>query len=145
MIQQIMPEQVAYYWESIKDKVDETLPAIPGESDKLNGILTSLLNGTMICWISYRIVEERKKSNAFLITSINHDHITGVKSLVLYCLYVMGRADMTAWKEGFEAIKRFGASKGCTRLTAYTTNDFLVRMANEFDGGADYHFISIPI
>jgi len=145
MLQQIMPEQVPYYWEAIKDKVDETLPKIPGEKNKLNNILASLLNGSMLCWIGYRMVGDRKKSNAFLLTSFVDDDLAEVRGLLIYCLFSIGRMDRSFWTEGFEALRKFGLSKGCTRLIAYSRDDFIIRMMRDLGGEVVYQFASIPM
>ena len=145
MLQQIMPDKIGLYWSHMKSRVDEIIKGVPGESiHKLNNILHDLLSGKKVGWISYHNDNGRKKSDAFIITEVISDPVTETKSLLLFCM-VGDNLPESSWIEGFEAIEKYGVSRGCTRMTAYTDSEAIIQRVRDYGGGfKEYSFLSVP-
>ena len=143
MVQQIMPEQVPKFWEAAKNLVEEAIPNVYGESsNKLNNILSELLMGTMILWVTFD--GEEKKTNGLFITKVIEDGITEVRSLLMYCLYTYSNVTPQIWADGWEAMRKYGMSVGCKRMTAYTDVPFIIEQAKKVGGVVSYTFLDMP-
>ena len=145
MLLQMQPEQVSLYWEKLKGMIDETVPAVPGESpDKLNNLLTALLDGSFTCWVSFKENADGKRSDSILLTTTVYDRITDTKSLLLYCIIGFGKVDWSSWLEGIEALRKYGKSKGCSRLVSYADDEGIRKIVEGLGGNTNYYLISIP-
>jgi len=148
MLQLIFPQQIPSFWVTIKDVIGMALPPVTGEKgNKLNNILTRLLEGTMECWVAFSERSGEKKPNGLMLTTIISDDITETKSLLIYCMATIegGEPDLQDYEEGIEAWKKYARANGCNRVVAYTNLDYLVDMAEKIGGSAIYSFISFPI
>ena len=143
MVQQIMPEQVPKFWEAAKDAIELAIPDVYGESpQKMNNILSSLLNGAMILWVTFG--GEEGKTNGLFITKIIEDDITEVKSLLLYCLHTYYSVTPDIWAEGWKAMRKYGMSLGCKRMVAYTDVPFIINEAEKVGGTVSYTYLDMP-
>jgi len=145
MIVQLTFDQVANLWDVIKYAIEESLPPIAsGGPDRMNNILSSLLDGRMQCWISYK-KKEPNKFEGVVVTRIIKDDCSGVSSLLVYCLYGYEMVDRASWAEGYKALSKWGKSKKCSRIIGYADNEKVRRVASQLGGSTQYTFISIPI
>jgi len=143
MVQQIMPEQIPEFWEAAKEAVEIAIPDVYGESpQKMNNILSSLLDGAMILWVNFESAE--RKTNGLFITKIVEDDITEVKSLLLYCLHTYYAVSPLNWAEGWEAMRKYGMSLGCKRMIAYTDVPFIIDEAKKVGGTVSYTYLDMP-
>jgi len=143
MVQQIMPEQVPAFWEAAKDAIESAIPNVHGKPEqKLNNVLSSLLSGAMILWINFE--SEERKSNGLFITRVIEDDITDVKSLLMYCLHTYYPVSSMNWVEGWEAMRKYGMSLGCTRMVAYTDVPAIINEAKKVGGVTSYTFLDMP-
>jgi len=143
MVQQIMPEQIPKFWEAAKDLIEDTIPDIHGESpQKMNNILSKLLDGSMILWVTFDGV--KRKTNGLFITKVIEDDITEVKSLLMYAGHSYYSVGPETWMEGWEAMSKYGKNLGCKRMLVYTDVPFLIEQAKKFGGTTSYTFLDIP-
>ena len=148
MLLRMLPEQVARYWDSIKTNIETALPPIAGDNkERLNNILASILAGRIVCWFSFRKLEDNKIQPTGLVTTqVIVDEATLTKSLLIYTLHSPDDSlGEDGWREGYEALKEYGRSVGCDRVTAYSDDPRIIAMTERFGGNADYRFISVPI
>lgn len=147
MLLQIMPEQVTRFRGLIEEAVEAAIPPVPGESlNKINNIMVKLLRGDMTCWIIYRVKDGGvKESIGLMITRRVYDDVTETCSLLIYCLYVYKASNDKDWIEGFEALRKFGAKFGCSRIIGYIREDLVMKRVIQFGGGVEYSFISVPL
>ena len=143
MVIRLLPVQISNHWEVIKCAIEDSLPPIAGESpEKMNRILMNLLDGKMQCWVR---VDEDKKINLIVVTTISEDFCSGTKTLLLYCAFGYGSGHKVMWKELYDTFYKFGQSRGCDRCIAYSDNEYLIKILEYLGGDARYRMITFPI
>jgi hypothetical protein len=110
-----------------------------------NNILESLLAGGMDCWMAYSIENGKNKISLIATTTVSEDLCSRTRSLLVYTVYGVSPATGKDWQEGFDALAKYGKSRGCSRIIAYTDVDSIKKIATILGGEARYTFISIPI
>lgn len=146
MLTKMLPDQISKFWPIIKYAVEESLPPMVGENpDKMNRILSSMISGKLEVWASYRYEEEIIKFEAILVTQLLFDEASGIKNLLLYCVYGYTVITDSSWLEGFKAISKYAKSLGCSGIVAYTANENVVELAKKFGADTSFIFVSIPL
>jgi len=146
MINAMLPEQVARFWDVIKYGIEQSLPPISGEHpDKMNRVLSSLMSGRLICWAAYYIDGEQRVFEGIMVTTITYDMVSDTKSLLIYCLFGYGQVTDQTWLDGLRALTKYGKSKGCTTVSAYTDLDHMVKMTKALGGSSDWHYCTFDV
>lgn len=141
MVIRLLPEQIAHRWKLIKYAIANSLPPIAGEShEKMNNILLSLLTGEMQCWVR---IEDR--IDLIIITKVIEDDSSETKSLLLYCMFGFGTGNKGMWRELYDTLQKYGASRGCDRAIAYTDVPEVEMIWKWLGGQANYKLLSMPI
>lgn len=145
MLLQLHPDKVSKMWDEIKPAIYESLPPFTGEREEImNNILTAVLTEQLECWMSYQVVDDVNVMDAFLTTTFIYDDISKAKNILIYSLYGYHEISEQSWDEGFEALYKYGFSKGCSNIIAYTSNDYMIKRTVQFKGTSN-HILSIPI
>ena len=146
MIVRLEPDQIAEYWDMLKPAIMGALPPVSSnDKDLANNILENLLAHGMDCWMVYTIKDGVNKILLIATTTISEDICSRTRSLMVYTVFGVNPASGKEWEEGFEVLSKYGRSRGCSRIIAYTDVESIRRMAKIFGGEARYTFISIPI
>jgi hypothetical protein len=144
MLLQLLPEQVANYWDIVKFAVEESFPPTVKTRPDMNKILESLLGGSMIAWVS--IDDNSKKILGIVTTTISEDICTGTKNLVIYSVYALAeKVGRKNWADGYEAIMKYAKSLGCTHVVGYTKVNAIKQVAKFFGADIDWTLISIDV
>lgn len=141
MLVSLLPNQVTAHWEEISHSIESALPPIANENEKMSNILSAILLGKIVCWVSIR----NEKINAVVTTRILDDDVTEVKSLLVYTIFTMDGANEIDWIEGFETLKKYAKSKGCSRVIGYSEFDSIVARMKSLGADVRYRFISFDI
>jgi len=147
MLLRLTPEQVSERWDSIKYGIYDALPPYSGEREELmNEILISILCERIICWLSYIIDDEGiKQVDGFVTTAIVTDPISKTRNLLLYTVMRYGNEIERSWAEGHVALSKFGKSKNCENIIAYTNSNAVLKRAKAAGGDISYQLIFIPL
>ena len=146
MLTKLLPEQVTRYWDILRPAIEESLPPVAGETpDKMNRILAALIGGSLHCWVSSQIKDERRILEGVMVTRILHDDVSETKSLLIYCLYGYDIISGNGWKSGFAALAKWAKSIGCSRIVAYSDVPRILDIVEKLGGDTRYHYISFPL
>lgn len=131
MIIRLTTLQISTHWEAIKDMLERALPEIKGQlANRDNNILRSLLINESIRWIGYKkIAEKQNDIMGMMITKLIDDDITGVRSLLIYCLAGWEVMDNDFYKEGFASLKKYGKESKCGRIVFYADESRMLDVA----------------
>lgn len=143
MLVQLTPEQISKYWEQLDFAIQESLPAMVGEDvkEKMSNILLALLDNRMQAWASCTVESEGIEISGFIFTHILEDLASGIKSLLIYCLYGYDDVSEVEWIDGLRTLKKFEAATGCRRTVAYTKIPHMIEVAKKLGGNTDYTFV----
>jgi len=146
MLSRLTFEQISKFWEVIEHSIDGSLPPTVGEvPDKMNNILTALLNGSMQCWVSHKKEEGINKLEGVMTTAVTVDFCSGTKTLLLYSGFGYRGFDRQTWMEGFEAISKYARSIHCNKIAAYSDNSDVIRAADMLGGETRFRLITFDL
>lgn len=140
MLTKLTPDQVAEYWDDLKEAIGNALPPVAGGNEEvLNYVLARLLAEHMQCWVSRR----DGKIYGIGTTTVFEDPCSGSKDLLLYTVYAMPGADKELWVEAYETVKKWAVAQGCSRFVGYTTNPEMVKVLEKF-GAEFWTYAAVP-
>lgn len=143
MLLKMTAEQVANYWDDIKELVKESLPPTAEKSDRsMNRVLESMLLGIIDAWISFR--KEDKEVVALATTTISNDNISKTKTLLIYTTTTLTQSTAMDWQEGFAALSKYAKKLNCHAISCYTTDPEIRKIAAKF-GGEEVQYITFPL
>lgn len=143
MIVQLIPDQIAALWDYIKFAFMESMPpTVDKDKYDLNVVLSSLLSGKSQCWILYEKTAEGRRFEGVVITQIIYDNLADQRNLLIYSMYGDNVSEKS-WRHGLVALAKWGLSKGCNALVAYTDNKVIINKVLQFSGTVTA-FVSIP-
>lgn len=146
MIVRLLPEQVSKFWPIVKYAIEQSLPPVAGEGpEKMNSILSAALSGSLDVWASYKRSDDQVQLDAIVVTKLLSDNISGINSLLIYCLYGYEKISDDNWKEGFEALATFAKDNKCSRIVAYSSAPVVVEWAKRLGANTEYTFISFNL
>jgi len=146
MLTKLLPDQISAYWDIIRYAIEQSLPPVVGEGpDKMKKILMALLSGKAECWVSHTMEGENKRFEGVMVTRMQYDDISDTKNLLMYCAYGYEKITDESWAAGFATLAKYAKSKGCHRITTYTTIPYLIEMAKKFSADSTYTFITFPL
>lgn len=146
MLNKLLPDQVATYWDLIKEAIERSVPPIEDEHpDKMNRILASLLSGRKQCWVSYRKDNGTKVLEGIVVTEILVSDDIAMRSLLIYSVFAYGKVPNETWTDGLKTIAKWATKMKCHRIIAYTDVPKLINFVKMVGGEARYTFVSIPL
>jgi len=145
MLVQLLPDQVAKYWEQIKYAVHMSFPpTVEKEEVDMNKVLENLLGGNLVAWAS--VDRETKKIVAIVTTTFLEDVCSGTRNLLIYSLFgIADRIGKKNWTDGYETLMKYAKSKGCKKIVAFTRVDVIKKLAVHYGGEADNTLIAINV
>jgi hypothetical protein len=144
MLVQLLPDQVAKYWEQIKFAVQSSFPPTATATDlNMNKVLTALLAGSLVAWAS--VDKESKKIVAIVTTTIMDDACSDSKNLLIYSLFGLSNIGKDNWTDGYETLMKYAKGKGCNKLVAFTKVDLIKKLAKYYGGDTENTLISIDV
>jgi len=142
MLVRLLPEQISFRWNIIKEAIAGASPPYAGISQEaMNNTLMSLLNGSLQCWIS--VVDG--KVDAILTTCIEEDIHSKTRNLLIYSLYGMRKISGRSWIEGFEALKKYALGERCEAIIAITKEDVVVKVFEKLGGSVKWRYLRASI
>jgi len=146
MVVKLEPDQIAEYWDMLKVAILGALPpTVSNNGDLANNILENMLAGGLDCWVVYNDRSGIKKISLIATTTISDDLCSRTRNLLVYTVFGVTPATGKEWQEGFETLAKYGRSKGCSKIIAYTDVESIKKIARILGGDTRYTFISIPI
>lgn len=143
MLIHFLPNQVAEHWDLLEFAIEQALPPMADDSpDKMNNILESMLIGKLQCWIS---VNEDKLPEAVITTMILNDYASKTKTLLIYSAYAFDKTAALSWMEGFDTLFKYGKSKGCSAVTAFSNENKIINIAQKFGADISVRYLSFQI
>lgn len=124
MFIKLMPDQVTYFWGSIKRGMIESYK-LPKEFQQGFAIeeLKNLLSGLSQCWISFQIDKEGSRKLDLIMTSkIIDDKYYGVKVLFVDSLYGFRLITDEIASEVYGVLEKFAISNSCRMISAMSPN-----------------------
>ena len=145
MLLALLPQQVASHWDSVKRNIMQNAPinTCDGPVD-YNRVLEMVLGGKMQLWASS---PDGVAINGFCLTQILNNYPTGQRVLHLYAIFGRDGRRITRdeWIDGYNTLRVFAESKGCSRITGYSNHPGLIRLAERLGLDTGWRFISVEV
>lgn len=145
MITKLLPENISTNWDLIKEAIAGALPPhVINTPEKLNRIMESTLSGELEVWVYYDN-EDGIKIKSIWTTSIVVDPESQTKNLLMYSIYNYDHTEDSNWLEGLKTMNAYAISKGCSNITGFTNNEYILKFVQSVGGQTDIRFIKIPV
>ena len=138
MLLRVFPEQVERAWETIAPMMAQSLPPeVAVSREILTNNLAAVLREDLQVWIAVEDEHaEQKDYLAMMSTCIWEDPVSCIRSLMVYHLYVIDRkTPVPVWKEAIAQLKRYGETRGCSRLVGFVGENKAYKRFLEQVGG----------
>lgn len=137
------PSDIAAKWDIIQYAIRGAAMAT-FDMEHLNKILDQLLCSIMDCWL---VVENEESTDILgvIITVVISDITSGGNSLLIHSLFTSTKTNSKLWIDGFKTLSKYAVSRGCDRITGYTINEDIIRIAKKFSGSAKWQYLTIPL
>jgi len=143
MFIKLTPDQIPRLWETIKyaiSRIDDI-----GKEDQalyLNRLLHALLSSKAWCIVR---MNEDKKLLAISILRLIDDDVTGEKAIFIECLYSFAHIPMDTWKEVLDLTIKFAKKEKCSRITAYSSNPKVFKIAEALGFDERYRYFVVEV
>lgn len=147
MLVQLLASQILQWWPLFAPHIESTLPPFAyGDADRMLNIKTSLLSGEMLCWVLQGEADDGSSIPfGFVLTTISTDSCSGVRNVILYCVYGYKKIPVTLWLSAWETLKAYAKGMLCHRIVAYTDVPHIVDIALELGMSAQYTFLTYEV
>ena len=146
MITKLLPDQISKFWDIISYAIENSLPPTVGEHpDKMNRILSSCLCGRLEVWASYNKSEDIIKFEGIVLTRIVFDDSSYTRNLLIYCLYGYEDVNKESWSKGLMALLKYARKKRCSKISAYTDSEYIIKLAENLGASSAYTYLSFDI
>lgn len=142
MLAYLLPNQISDYWPLMRDHINDSLPPTGdyGPYD-MNNILFALLSGGMQLWA---VTDKDAHMKGFVVTTVYQD-VSGVRTLMIYNAVALEKGPLSDWTCGIETLKKFGRSRGCSKLGAFVANPKILEAIKEYDAELRFVFAHINL
>ena len=149
MLIQLTPEQIANNWDFLRQCIVINTPMQREHKEQDNNLLLALLGGVMQCWVeaiqTTQGQQVKTELRAVVITQILSDEISQIHNLLIYSLVGLNNAfDFNSWHAGILTLTRFGQSKGCSRILAYTSNENIIHFIERLGADTSQRVLILP-
>jgi hypothetical protein len=146
MLNKLLPDQVAAYWDSIKHGIEQSCPADTVlTKEGLNRYLIALMSGTLQAWMCTDRTAEGSVYYGNLVTKLQIDDITGSRSLLLVSLYMFQSAPDAIWEDAYNSLGQYAVANGCKKVIAYTKNPAVLQRGKQFGFDIDWMVLAKDI
>ena len=143
MFIRLTPDQIPRLWDAIKFAVSH-LDDI-SEKDQplyLNRLLHALLSDK--AWCIVRMSEDRELLGIGILRILDND-ITGESSIFIECIYSFTRTPIDLWKEVLGLTIKYAKKEKCSKVTAYSSNPRVFKIAKELGFSERYRYFEMEI
>lgn len=143
----LLPLDIHKHWGVIRAALAGSLPpTFSGNAvEALPRIQKALIEDLMQCWV----LKQDHEAVTVVITMISGDIMAMEKDLMIYAMYNIGEngASMEALAHGWQVLLRYASGVGCNRLTFYTDQDEIVKLAERASGEEVYvqKYAAVPV
>lgn len=142
MLRKLSGSEIESNWEAIKTAlVMSVLPLSDKSPEKIQNILTSLLDGRSICWASFN----GNLITTVVITTIIVEELSETKNLLIYCAHGFRKHSGKEYLKMAEEIGEYAEQLGCIGVVLYSSNNRLTDLLVKHGARADYKLVVFPL
>lgn len=143
MFIKLTPDQIPRLWDAIKFAVSQ-IDDISKKNQALylNRLLHALLSGK--AWCIVRISEDRELLGIGILRIIDDD-ITGESAIFIECIYSFARTPINIWEEVLALTIKYAKKEKCSKITAYSSNPRVFKIAKELGFDERYRYFEMEI
>ncbi len=139
-------EQAAKFWPILSRGFARSLPpGVEFSEMLLNNMLLGILHKQYDCWIIKGERDGKPKQLGGVITTVRVEPLTGVRSLLIYSLYVKQMLSDEEWKELFKLASHVATKHKCKRICAYTRNPSVLSIVESLGGQSEMRVVELEV
>ena len=135
-------EEVADRWEIIKAALKASAaPTADTNEEKLGNILTSLLNGRALCWMT----GNKRRPRTVIILTISVEETSGTRNLLVYCAHGFEKESSKQYVDIVQALGNYARTQKCDNIISYIWNDKLKKTLEAYGAQCNYTLAVFPL
>lgn len=131
MLQRLLSEDIAKWWNLIGDSIQKSLPpTINPSEDSISNILHALIAGRMQCWIE----QEEGAVRGIVVTAVVKDEFSENINLLIYSMFSNRTAKPDDWRDALSTLKIYAKNRGCYKIIAFTNKEVVESIVEKLGG-----------
>jgi hypothetical protein len=132
----MQPQDAMQFWDEVKECIASALPPHLLETpETLLQVQEQVLVGQLECWLAVR----EQQLYGVLTTRVVSEF--GQRSLLVFSVATLEHPPASLWPESIEVLKKYAASKQCSRVLAYSNHERLVQVAEYLGADTSWRLI----
>lgn len=129
----LRPIQIAKVWDSLRFAITQSIaPLVYVDENSIRVILSELLCEKMQCWCIYEKTGTGIDIYGYTVTSIQTEHHTNIRTLLIYAYYMFKRVSIDDRKNLHSTMQDFAKTNNCKLMAGYTNNALAENVAKDF-------------
>ena len=124
--------EVYQWWHVLRSSMESGLIAVYQHSTMIDSVMDSFTTGQSQAWMLFDMSGDAPQPCGLVWTRIINDKMFEKKSLMIEILYGTLPAQAAAWAPALEAVEAFAKEQGCDRVTAFSDNEHVMRLAAKY-------------
>ena len=131
----LLGREISERWPIIKAALKlSALPVADTNDEKLNNVLTALLDGRAICWMT----GNARRPRTVIILTMSVEEISGTRNLLVYCAHSFEREKTQEYINMVESLKEYAINQKCDNIICYVWNDKLKDLLKSYGAECNY-------
>lgn len=131
-IRRLSTVEVFKWWNILSATMEAGLLSVYGNASMLESVMQSFATGKSQAWLLFDMTGETPRPAGLVWTRIINDEMFQKKSLMIEVLYGTLPVEGDAWGIALRAIDAFAKDCSCDRITAFSDNAHVMRLAEKF-------------
>jgi hypothetical protein len=133
------------HWHFIKEAIGKAFPPIAeATNEAFLEIQEQFLLGTMDCWFGVESIDDQEIL-AVMTTRVVMEDVTKTKNMLIFSVTTYAPHSEALWVKGYDTLRKYAASKGCTKIISFTNNAQVIRIADNLGAYVGWRLIQLDV
>jgi hypothetical protein len=144
-ILRLLPDQIMEHWHFIKDAIERSLPPLTTASpEAFLEMQQSFLLGEMDCWFAVTSIDS-SDIIAIMTTKVVMEEVTKTKNMLIFSVTTYQPHSKDLWTDGYNALRKYAASKGCNKIISFTYNPNVLKIASQLGANIEWSLVQLEV
>ena len=144
MLVKLEVDQALRYWTHLKQFVMMSqMTGAKWTPEAESRLVEAAATGALQIWVE--VNKDTGHFDAVLSTAFVSDIASGSMGLLIYSLMTINKVDGSRWIEGVETLRKYARSRGCGRITAFSSNPKIIGLINKIGGDTSMTLCTLEV
>jgi hypothetical protein len=144
-ILRLLPDQIMEHWHFIKDSMERSFPPVAEATpEAFLELQQSFLLGEMDCWFAVTSIDT-EDIIAVMTTKVVMEDVTKTRNMLIFSVTTYQLHSEDLWTDGYNALRKYAAGKGCNKIISFTDNPNVLRIASQLGADVNWSLIQLEV